>query len=192
MYKNVFQQECIRIVGGEYIEFVDPNHKHIIKQHYGIKDSPKVFTLDGKSISFDLRIKDLFLYNSACITYNNKLIDREPRSNEDISLIGLEIVGRVIRYPKFYYTLMNYNLPDKTYIKDEILSELLILFDLDLEDLKLDNYIYYELCRWNLRGYRSLFNLFRLVDYRDLIVYDANEQISNCLNLNNSTSNYKL
>lgn len=180
MYTNVFQQECIRIVGGTYVD-LDSTYKYIIKKHYGISDSPRIFTQDGKTISFDLRVKELFLYNSACITYKNKLIDKKPITNEEISLVGLEVVGRVLRHPKFYYTLMNYNLPDKTYIKDEILSELLIMFDLDIDDLKLDNFIYYELSRWNLRGYKSLFNLFKLINYLDLIVYDANEQISNCL-----------
>jgi len=183
MYINVFQEECLRIVGGQYVE-LDSNYKYIIRRHYDISEAINLNTLEGKRISLDLRIKELFLFNSACITYNNQLKDKSPKTNEEVSLIGLDIIGRVIRYPKFYYTLMNYNLPDKNYIKDEILFELLIMFDLDINDIKLDRFIYYEFDSWKLRGYRSLYNIFKLVNYLDLIVYDANEQISNCLIIN--------
>jgi hypothetical protein len=103
------------------------------------------------------------------------------KTKEDISLLFLNIVNRVVDYPKFYYTLINYNLPDKTLVKDNILKELLITFDLSLDDLLPDDMLYWELGNWKLRGHSSLVTLFKYVNYLDLIVLDSKNDIINCL-----------
>jgi hypothetical protein len=72
-------------------------------------------------------------------------------------------------------------LPDKIFIKDVILKELLITFNLSLDEIVKDDMIYYELGSWKLRGYSSFVMLFKYINYLDLIVLDSKNQITNCL-----------
>lgn len=176
MYDNrVFQGNCLRLVGGAYdAQF----NKQAIKSYYNIKSPITIIGLNGTRLNLEVTIKEFYLFNSLCLSYN-KLV--KVKTREQISLLFLEIVNRVIAYPKFYYTLINYNLPDKTLVKDIVLKELLITFDLCLEDLLPDDMLYWELGNWKLRGHSSLVMLFKYVNYLDLIVLDSKNDIVNCL-----------
>lgn len=175
-----FQVNCDRLFGSDnYI--ISPQIKKRIKEFYNINSPITLTTISGTRLNLDVLVKEFYLFNSLCITYNDKLKDGVSKTRQEVSLICLDIISRVLIYPKFYYTLMVYNLPDKVSIKDNILTELLIMFDISINDLVKDKFIYYELGGWKLRGYRSLFNMFKYVDYLDLIVFDSKEQIINSL-----------
>lgn len=176
MYSSkVFQSNCLRLVGGYY-----PNefNKQTIKSYYSIKNPITLIGLNGTRLNLEVSIKEFYLFNSLCLSYN-KL--SSVKTKEQISLLFLEIVNRVVDYPKFYYTLINYNLPDKVLVKDIVLKELLITFDLSLEDLVADDMLYWELGNWKLRGHSSLVMLFKYVNYLDLIVLDSKNDIINSL-----------
>ena len=178
--RSVFQQNCDRLFGQDNFN-LDKDIRGRIKDHFDIKQQLTLTETNGARLNLEILIKEFYLFNSLCITYKNKLEKESTITKEGISLICLEIVSRVLSYPKFYYTLMNYNLPDKVLVKDEILSELLLMFNLSLDDLVEDRFLYYELGSWKLRGYKSLYNLFKYVSYLDLIVFDSKEQIINSL-----------
>lgn len=176
----VFQENCDRLFGPDNIN-IDKNIRKRIKDYYHINEAITITGLNNTRLNLEVLIKDFYLFNSLCVTHKNKLQKKGILTKEDISLICLEIVSRVLSYPKFYYTLINYNLPDKVLIKDVILSELLLMFNLSLDDLVVDKFLYYELGNWKLRGYRSLYNLFKYINYMDLILFDNKEQIINSL-----------
>jgi hypothetical protein len=177
-----FQSNCLRLVGGQYPDTLAGNASIVIKNYYDITDAMTVVGSGGSRMNIQRTIKEFYLFNSMCVTYKNILHDKRVRTKQEISLAFLEVVARVVRHPKFYYTLINYNLPDKGKIKPSILSELLIVFNLSIDDLLLDDMLYFdELGLWRLRGYMSFVNLFKYVNYLDLIVFDCKELIMSSL-----------
>lgn len=177
---NVFQLNSLRLLGGEYPVKLYKPLKQTIKAHYGIKEPMTLYGKNGSRLDLEKTIQEFYLFNSLCISY--KTIQKTNiYTKEEISLLFLEIVGRVTKYLKFYYTLINYNLPDKVIIKDVILKELLIMFDLSLDELIKDDLIYYEMGTWKLRGQKSLLVFFKYVNYLDLIIVDAKQQIQDSL-----------
>ena len=132
---SVFQENCDRLFGQDNFN-LDKNIRIRIKHHFDIKQPMTLTDITGTRLNLEILIKEFYLFNSLCITYKNKLEKESTITKEEISLICLEIVSRVLSYPKFYYTLMNYNLPDKVLVKDEILSELLLMFNLNWQSKK--------------------------------------------------------
>lgn len=177
---SVFQENCDRLFGQDNFN-LDKNIRIRIKDHYSIREPITLTGINGSRLNLEILVKDFYLFNSLCITYKNSIDKKVSITKEEMSLICLEIISRVLSYPKFYYTLMNYNLPDKVLIKDVILSELLLIFNLSLDHLVKDKFLYYETGNWKLRGYKSLYNLFKYVNYLDLVVFDCKEQIINSL-----------
>lgn len=178
---NVFQLNCLRLVGGQYPIKLNKSLKQIIKDHYEISQPITINGKNGTRLDLERVVDEFYLFCSLCLSYKDLVENKHIFTREELSLLFLQIVGRVTKYPKFYYTLINYNLPDKVFIKDVILSELLIIFDLSLDELTQDDLIYYELSRWKLRGYKSLLAFFKYVNYLDLIVLDAKQQIQQSL-----------
>jgi hypothetical protein len=178
---KVFQQNSLRLLGGVYPDNLTFSHKQTIKTFYGINatDTITLLGLNNTRLNLQVSIKEFYLFNSLCTTYKN--ITNKTKTKEELSLIFLEIINRVVAYPKFYYTLINYNLPDKIFIKDVILKELLITFNLSLDEIVKDDMIYYELGSWKLKGYSSFVMLFKYINYLDLIVLDSKNQITSCL-----------
>lgn len=175
---RVFQSNCLRLLGGHYPDEFLHAHKQVIKNYYNITNPITLMGLNNSRLNLEVSIKEFYLFNSLCSSYDRLI---KVKTKEQISLLFLEIVNRVVAYPKFYYTLINYNLPDKSLVKDIVLKELLITFDLCLEDLLPDDMLYWELGNWRLRGYSSLVTLFKYVNYLDLIVLDSKNDIVNCL-----------
>lgn len=175
---SVFQLNCLRLFGGEYPQKLNRSLKQTIKAHYGINNPITFYGKNSSRLDLEKVIDEFYLFNSLCLSYNK---NKQSYSKEELSLLFIEIVSRVIKYPKFYYTLINYNLPDKVYVKDIILNELLIMFDLSLEELIKDDLLYYELGKWKLKGHKSLVTFFKYVNYLDLIIIDNKQQIQDCL-----------
>lgn len=185
---KVFQLNCLRLFGGIYPDDFTFLHRQTIKDHYGISSTITINGLNGTRLNLQTTIKEFYLFNSLCVSFKN--VDANKiKTKEEISLLFLEIINRVIAYPKFYYTLINYNIPDKVLVKDDILKELLITFDLSLEDLLLDDMLYFELGNWKLRGYSTFVALFKYVNYLDLIVLDSKNDIINCLKKSKKNKN---
>ena len=136
---RVFQQNSLRLLGGVYPDNLTFSHKQTIKTFYGINatDTITLLGLNNTRLNLQVSIKEFYLFNSLCTTYKN--ITNKTKTKEELSLIFLEIINRVVAYPKFYYTLINYNLPDKILIKDVILKELLITFNLSLDEIVKDD-----------------------------------------------------
>jgi|NOAtaT_7_FD_contig_81_2500255_length_6699_multi_3_in_0_out_0_4 hypothetical protein len=179
---NVFQNNCLRLVGGEYpIKLYKPI-KQTIKSHYDINEPITLYGKNGSRLDLEKSVQEFYLFNSLCLSYKN-INKTTLYTKEEVSLLFLEIVGRLTKYLKFYYTLINYNLPDKVLIKDIILSELLIMFDISLDDLIKDDLIYYETGSWKLKGQKSLLIFFKYINYLDLLIVDAKQQIQDSFSI---------